>query len=110
LAGRRVRGLTTTAGGAGGCNPPAILATRIARGPVVQLGHDAARSSAMGRLGSSAAGSDGRRRLPHPAGEVGRLPRSRLTGTPASPEVSRVSRLLSCGGTAMDVIDVTGQQ
>jgi hypothetical protein len=31
--------LTKRAGGAGGCNPPAILATRIARGPAVQLGH-----------------------------------------------------------------------
>jgi hypothetical protein len=30
--------LTRRAGGAGGCNHPAILATLIARGPAVQVG------------------------------------------------------------------------
>jgi hypothetical protein len=38
-----------------GVQPPGLLATWIARGPVVQVGRDAARSSAMGRPGSSAA-------------------------------------------------------
>jgi hypothetical protein len=32
------RRLTSGAGGAGGCNPPAILASRIARAMVVQMG------------------------------------------------------------------------
>jgi hypothetical protein len=48
-------------------------------------GSDAPESSAMGRPGSSAAGSGCRRRRLHPAGEVGRMPRSRLTGTHARP-------------------------
>jgi hypothetical protein len=69
LAGR----LTREAGVLGG-NPPAMLATGIAPGPVVQVGHRCARSSAMGRPGSSA-GWVKRRRRRHPsAGEVGRMP------------------------------------
>ena len=47
---------------------------------MAQLRHRCPESSAMGRPGSSAAGSGGRRRRHHPAGEFGRLPRSRLTG------------------------------
>jgi hypothetical protein len=66
--------LTRSAGGAGGCNPPAMLATRIARGPVVPTGRDAARSSAMGRPGSLAAGSGRRRRRHRTANEFGRMP------------------------------------
>ena len=71
----RVRG-----GGSGGGPPsPGILATRLARGAVVQVRHAAPESSAMGRPGSSAAESSRRRRRHHPAVEFGRLPRSCLT-------------------------------
>jgi hypothetical protein len=41
--------------GAGGCNPPAILATGLPGGPWCRWGRVAARSSAMGRPGSLAA-------------------------------------------------------
>ena len=71
-------------GSGGGPPSPGILATRLARGAVVQVRHAAPESSAMGRPGSSAAETGGRRRRHHPAVEFGRLPRSRLTEIPTS--------------------------
>jgi hypothetical protein len=70
-------------GSGGGPPSPGILAPWLARAAVVQVRHAAPESSAMGRPGSSAAESSCRRRRHHPAVEFGRLPRSRLTGTPA---------------------------
>jgi hypothetical protein len=79
--------LTSGAGGAGGCHPgdAGHLDRPEARVPT---GRDAARSSAMGRPDSLAAGSGGRRRRHHPAGEFGRIPRSCLTT--ATVDLSRI--------------------
>jgi len=63
-----------SSGGAGGCNPPAYWPLGSPGGQWRRWGSDAARSSAMGRPGSSAAGSGGRRRRHYPAGEFGRRP------------------------------------
>jgi len=82
LAGRRRGCLTQAAGGRGvpgGCTPPAILATRIARGQVVQVGHRCREVKRDGTAGLVGCIIKGRRRRHHPAGEFGRLPRSRLT-------------------------------
>ena len=68
-------------GGAGGAIPRRYWPFGSPGG---RWGRVAARSSAMGRPGSSAARSSCRRRRHHPAGEFGRLPRSRLTGTMAA--------------------------
>jgi hypothetical protein len=67
--------------GVPGCTPRRYWPLRSPRGPVVPTRRDAARSSAKEWPGSSAAGAGGRRRRHHPAGEFGRLPRSRLTET-----------------------------
>jgi hypothetical protein len=61
----------------------------------------------MGRPGSSAAGSGGRRRRHHPAGEFGRMPRSRLTGTPAS--AGRRSRSVAGWGRAFGACCFAGK-
>jgi hypothetical protein len=79
LAGR----LTTGSRGCRGVAPPGDAGHLVARGRRCSCGRVAVRSSAMGRSGSSAGWVKRRRRRHRPAGEVGRLPRSRLTGATA---------------------------
>ena len=55
--GQRLRRLPDYRSGCRGCKPPAYWPLSSPRGPVAQVGRAAARSSAMGRLGSLAAGS-----------------------------------------------------
>ena len=70
--------------GCRGVQPPGDAGDLLARGRRCSCGGVAVRSRAMGRSGSSAGWVKRRRRRHRPAGEVGRLPRSRLTGATAS--------------------------
>jgi len=71
-------------GGSGGRPPPpGILATRLARGLVAQLRHRCPRVKRDGTAGLVGCWIKRRRRRHRTAGEFGRTPRSRLTGTTA---------------------------
>ena len=74
-------------------SPPGILATRLARGAVVQLRHRCPRVKRDGTAGLvGCVGQTAAEGGPHPAGEFGRLPRSRLTGTTATPPATGYGR------------------